>query len=117
MRHLKDRENDLISRREVLGLINGLSLKYGGEDGYSTLLMLSILESDVINMPAVYDVVGVVEKLEKGYKPKVLNPDTGNPEAVCNSCIVDLENELTMRHIAVVVEGLKNTANQRSKRT
>ena len=41
MNYLKDRENDLISRREVLGLINGLSLKYGGENSYSALMLLS----------------------------------------------------------------------------
>lgn len=112
MRYLKDRKNDLISRREVLGLINGLSLKYGGENSYSALMMLSVLESDVVNLPAAYDVVGVVAKLEDGYKPRV-KPDASNLNDICSSCMVDLENDLTMRHIAVVVEGLKDTKKER----
>jgi len=114
--YLKDRENDLISRKEVLGLINGLSLKYGGENSYSALMLLSVLESNVINLPAAYDVVDVVKKLEKDYKPKVLKPDTRSPEEVCSSCMVDLENDLVMRHITVVVEGLKDAKKQRSRR-
>lgn len=115
MNYLKDRENDLISRREVLGLINGMSLKYGGENSYSALMMLSVLESDVVNLPAIYDLAGVVAKLEDSYRQKV-EPGAGGFNDICSNCMVDLENELTMQHVSVVLEGLEKTKNSRSRR-